>query len=77
MPRECFCGSGLEQYRLNDARGIIVSYACKDCEAEVRACYRPEIFTDPNYWTDEPIDTDPPGSPKHSRYADHPMWDDW
>ena len=53
--KPCPCGSGLAPRRLYDARGLYVSRACDDCEARVKARYRPEIFTDPRYETDEPI----------------------
>jgi hypothetical protein len=41
---------------LIDARGIYCCRVCEDCEAEKKARYRPEIFTDSNYYADEPID---------------------
>jgi hypothetical protein len=41
---------------LHDARGIFCCYVCDECEEDQRAKYRPDIFTDPNYWHDEPID---------------------
>ncbi len=53
---ECNCGSKLERYPLSDARGIFVSYVCKACEQETKAKFRPEIFEDPGYHADEPID---------------------
>jgi hypothetical protein len=43
---------------LVDARGIFVAYVCDACEAEVRAGYREDIFTDAAYWADEPIEED-------------------
>lgn len=54
--RPCGCGSGQTRYVLYDARGIACGYVCSRCEAKKRAQYRPEIFTDANYWADEPID---------------------
>jgi hypothetical protein len=54
--RPCICGSGLPSQRLYDAKGIYVSRVCAKCEAEVRSHYRPEIFTDPAYKVDEPIE---------------------
>lgn len=45
-------------YWLNDARGIPCGRVCERCEPEVKADFRPEIFTDSDYWTDEPIDAD-------------------
>jgi hypothetical protein len=43
---------------LYDARGIFCAYVCDQCEEKVRSHYRTDIFTDPNYSTDEPIDED-------------------
>jgi hypothetical protein len=56
--RLCSCGSGLERYALRDARNIFCAYVCEKCEADKRAKYRPDVFTDSNYWADEPIDED-------------------
>lgn len=55
---KCDCGSGLPSFPLYDARGIFVSYICAGCEKSVKAKYRPEIFTNPTYWADEPIEED-------------------
>lgn len=52
----CPCGSGHEAWPLHDARGIFVSYVCEICEKEKRSRYRSEIFDNPNYETDEPIE---------------------
>jgi hypothetical protein len=52
---ECRCGSGLEKYGLFDARGIFCCYVCEACERDQKRRYRPEIFTDPNYWALEDI----------------------
>jgi hypothetical protein len=54
----CLCGSGQERRELVDARGIFCCYICDKCEKEKRAEFRPDIFTDSNYWTDEPIEED-------------------
>lgn len=57
MPiRPCPCGSGEPSQWLHDARGIPVARVCAKCERRVRAKYRPEIFTDSQYWTDEPVE---------------------
>lgn len=45
----CPCMSDMLQHQLKDARGIFVAYVCPACEEGVKATYRPEIFTDPNY----------------------------
>ena len=55
---ECPCGSGEPAWPLVDARGIFCSYVCEECEQRVRAGYRPDIFEDSDYWSDEPIDED-------------------
>jgi hypothetical protein len=52
----CICGSGKPSRNLYDARGIYVSKVCDDCEQRVKAGYRPDVFTNPAYETDEPID---------------------
>ena len=57
-PRPCKCGSGKWDYDLTDARGIFCDYVCEDCEAKVRRKYRCEIFTNPEYITNEPIEPD-------------------
>ena len=62
MPRsylpECNCGSGNPAFPVIDARGIFVAYCCDDCRRLRLAPYRPDIFTDASYETDEPIDED-------------------
>jgi hypothetical protein len=47
-----------ESWLMYDARGIYVSRVCKVCENEVKSRYRADIFTDSEYWADEPIDED-------------------
>jgi len=54
----CPCGSGMEYEELYDARGIYCGRYCPKCEGAVRARYRADIFTDSNYWHDEPIEED-------------------
>lgn len=59
MPMKlCPCGSGLTRHDLVDARGIFCTFVCSKCAKAKRAKYRPEIFTDSNYWADEPIEDD-------------------
>ena len=43
---------------LVDARGIFCCFVCDECEEHKRSKYRADIFTDSNYWHDEPIDED-------------------
>lgn len=47
-----------ERHPLTDARGIFCCYVCDTCEADKRLRYRADIFTDGDYWTDEPIEED-------------------
>jgi len=54
--KPCPCGSGKDSRWLSDARGIPLKRTCPDCEQTVIAKYRPEIFTNPDYWTDEAVD---------------------
>lgn len=54
----CHCGSGEPWWRLFDACGIYCGRCCDRCEDTVKAKYRPEIFTDPGYWTDEPKESE-------------------
>ena len=55
----CFrCNTNKPRRPLYDARGIFCAYVCDDCERKVRAGYRPDIFTDANYWADEAINED-------------------
>ena len=53
---ECTCGSGQKKRALNDARGIFCAYVCDRCEDRKRGEYRREVFDNPNYWADEPIE---------------------
>jgi len=52
----CNCGSGLPKWILRDARGIECGYVCDACVAKRKAQYRSEIFTNPQYEADEPIE---------------------
>lgn len=56
MPRLCSCGSGLESHWQHDARGIELCRTCEKCHDEQMKRYRPDVLTDPNYWTDEPVE---------------------
>lgn len=50
----CQCGSKKPFWRLYDASGIYCCRVCDSCEETQKSKYRTEIFTDPNYQTDEP-----------------------
>ena len=52
------CDSGKPRFELHDARGISCGYVCEDCIEEKKSHYRPEIFEDSFYHTDENIDDD-------------------
>ena len=58
LPKPCSCESGKPRSLQFDARGIFFTYTCEDCHDRKMAGYRPDVFTDPSYWTDEPIDDD-------------------
>lgn len=45
-----------DTYTLRDVHGISCGRVCHHCEADRRAGYRPEIFTDPGYERDEDLD---------------------
>ena len=56
MCRSCSCGSGLPREAIHDAKNIFVAYVCPRCRQQKLAGYRPEIFRDPNYETDEDVE---------------------
>lgn len=56
--RPCPCGSGKPSRWQDDARGIPLCRTCDDCHDEQMAHYRPDVLTDENYWTDEPVEAD-------------------
>ena len=56
--RECPCGSGKESWWEYDARGIALCRVCETCRKAKLARYRPDVFTNPQYWADEPIEGD-------------------
>jgi len=58
MCRQCPCGSGEASWPEYDARGIYLCRVCEACETERLSVFRPDIFTDANYWTDEPVEED-------------------
>ena len=52
-PHVCW---GARKRVIYDARGIYAFSCCAICEQEKRARFRPEVFTDPDYACDEPVD---------------------
>jgi hypothetical protein len=47
-----------ESWAEYDARGIFLCYVCDICKKERLSEFRPDVLTDPNYWSSEPIDFD-------------------
>lgn len=58
MTRLCPCGSGLPSSWQHDARGIPLCRTCDKCHSKKMARYRPDVLTDSEYWSDEPIEED-------------------
>lgn len=54
--KPCPCGSGKPREDLVDARGIFCTFVCEECEDDKRSRYNLNIFTDPAYDADEPIE---------------------
>lgn len=57
MPK-CSCGSGLDSSWQYDARGIPLCRTCDKCHDDKMGQYRSEVLTNPNYYSDEPIEPD-------------------
>ena len=53
---ECPCGSGEYPEDLYDARGIYCCSVCTKCKSKRRREFWAEIFTNPQYECDEPIE---------------------
>jgi len=47
-----------ESWWEHDARGIPLARVCDRCRAERLKGYRKDVLTNPNYWADEPIESD-------------------
>ena len=56
--RPCPCGSGEDSWWEVDARNIPLCRVCDKCQKQKLAKYRPDVLTDSNYWSDEPIEPD-------------------
>ena len=54
-PHVCW---GAHRRTVYDASGIYAFSCCAICEQEKRARFRPEVFTNPNYECDEPVEGD-------------------
>ena len=57
-PNDCRCNSGKSYRQLFDAAGIYCGQVCDDCVDNIIAKYRPEIFNNPAYETNEPKEPD-------------------
>lgn len=59
MKESCKCHTkGDGSWWAYDARGIELCRVCDECEKEKLSHYRPDVLTDANYWTDEPVEDD-------------------
>jgi hypothetical protein len=56
--RPCPCGSGKPSTWISDAKGIPLIRACCDCREGRLKEFRPEVLTNPNYDTTEPVEPD-------------------
>ena len=56
--RLCSCGSLKYPEDVYDARGIFVERVCDQCRNDKLGKFRSDIFTDSNYYHDEPISED-------------------
>jgi hypothetical protein len=56
--RLCPCGSGKWSWWEHDARGIPLARVCDECCVDKLSRYRRDVLTDPNYYTDEPVEED-------------------
>jgi hypothetical protein len=54
-PKTCPCGSGKLRAAQYDGRGIFLTCTCEACYDRKMARYRPEVLTDPSYWTADAI----------------------
>lgn len=45
-------------WREYDARGIYLCRVCDHCVKERLSKYRPDVLRNPNYWADEPIESE-------------------
>ena len=56
--KPCPCGSGKNSWWESDARGIPLARVCVECRDAKLRKYRPEVLTNSNYHTDEPVEAD-------------------
>ena len=70
QPSTCSCGSGEFPEDIYDARGIYLTQVCSKCKKEKLRGYRPEVLSNPNYHSDEPIEPDDGWEDRLSREQD-------
>lgn len=56
--KPCPCGSGNNSWWESDARGIPLARVCKECRDQVLRKYKPQVLTNSNYYSDEPIEAE-------------------
>jgi hypothetical protein len=56
--KPCPCGSGRHSWWESDARGIPLARVCVECKEKALQKYRPEVLTNSNYYSDEPIEAE-------------------
>lgn len=52
----CPCGSGKNSWWESDARGIPLARVCVNCKNKQLSKFRPEVLTNSQYKTDEPVE---------------------
>jgi hypothetical protein len=55
--KPCPCGSEKNSWWENDARGIPLARVCVECREKKLNKFRPEVLTNSNYHTDEPVES--------------------
>lgn len=56
--KPCPCGSNKNSWWESDARGIPLARVCVECKKDKLSKYRPEVLTNSQYYTDEPIESE-------------------
>lgn len=56
--KPCPCGSEKNSWWESDARGIPLARVCVECKENKLKKYRPEVLTNSNYYSDEPVEAD-------------------
>ena len=56
--KPCPCGSEKNSWWEKDARGIPLARVCVECKGKKLSKFRPEVLTNSNYYSDEPIEAE-------------------